>query len=684
MSTFLLEIGLEEVPAHLVTSSEGQLIERTKKFLTEHRLTVGAVKPYSTPRRLAIQLTDVAAESKSLSEEKRGPSIDRAKDDAGQWTKAALGFARGQGATPEDFETRDGYVWLTKHTEGVPAKDILAKIGDEVVSEMKFSTYMKWANNSFQYVRPIRWLVALLDKEVVDFNVLDVQTGRFTRGHRFLSNEHVEIPAAIEYVQTLKSANVIVDADERKHEISSQLTTIAKEHDWVLALDSDAAQDLLEEVNNIVEWPTAFSGGFDEKYLEIPDEVLITSMREHQRFFFVKNNEGDLLPYFLSVRNGNQEHLDNVIAGNEKVLVARLEDAEFFYKEDQTKSINDYMEKVKKLVFHEKIGTVYEHMQRTGALAKSLAQLLQFNDKQIADVTRVSDIYKFDLMTGMVGEFDELQGVMGEQYAKLFGENDAVATAIKEHYMPTSATGEIAQSDIGAVLAIADKLDAIVTFFAAGLIPSGSNDPYGLRRAATGIVRTLQDKQWHIALEPLLRQFIELQGTVAKVEVAVVLDFILDRVRKLTLDVGIRQDLVMAGINRAGSVDIVYIVDRIKTLATHSEDDNFRDVVEALTRVDRLAVKQVTNDKVNPALFENNAETELYQATDLFKVDYLVGRSEELYQALAKLQKPIARYFEETMVNSENDDVKNNRYAQLNVIHRLINKLGDLEQIVIK
>ncbi len=685
MSTFLLEIGLEEIPAHLVTSSENQLIERTKKFLSEHRLTVGDIKPYSTPRRLAVVLTDVAETSESLSEEKRGPSVDRAQDENGNWTKAALGFARGQGANPEAFEIKDGYVWLTKHTAGVAANEILAKIGDEVVAQMKFSTYMKWANHSFLYVRPIRWLVALLDSEVISFNVLDITTDRFTRGHRFLSSKHVEIASADNYVTTLQGANVVVDATVRENEIRSQLNAIAEANGWVLQLETDAAQDLLEEVNNIVEWPTAFAGSFDEKYLEIPDEVLVTSMREHQRFFFVTNEKGQLLPHFLSIRNGNREHLNNVIAGNEKVLVARLEDAEFFYHEDQTKSISDYMTKVKKLVFHEKIGTVYEHMQRTGALASAMAAALKFDETQQADLSRASEIYKFDLMTGMVGEFDELQGIMGEHYAKLFGEDDAVATAIREHYMPTSANGEVARSEIGALLAVADKLDSIVTFFAAGLIPSGSNDPYGLRRAATGIVRTLVDKKWHIDLLPLLADFVQQQGKVTDTDLTTVVDFMLDRVRKLSLDAGIRQDIVTAGLGNVDMADIVYISQRVEVLSQHSGDGNFRDVIEALTRVDRLAVKQVTNTTVDPTKFENQSEKDLYQATLTLDLNTLMhDGAENLYMALANLQQPIAAYFDETMVNAEDESVKDNRYAQLNVIQRLTNGLGDLTQIVIK
>lgn len=686
MSTFLLEIGLEEVPAHLVTPSEAQLVARTEAFLAEHRLTVGEIKPFSTPRRLAVQLLDVAAESEALSEEKRGPSLDRAKDEAGNWTKAAQGFARGQGATPDDFVARDGYVWLTKATPGVPAAEILSHIGEEVVAQMKFTTYMKWANHAFLYVRPIRWLVALLDAEVIDFNILEVSTNRVTRGHRFLSDENVVIDNANAYAETLKAAFVLADADERRATIRQQLSTIAQDNGWVLQLDSDKSQDLLEEVNNIVEWPTAFTGGFDEKYLAVPDEVLMTSMREHQRFFYVTDEAGHLLPHFLSVRNGDAAHLDNVIAGNEKVLVARLEDAAFFYHEDQQKTIADSMAKVEKLVFHEKIGSVYEHMQRVGQLAAVLADQLQFNATQKADLARAAEIYKFDLMTGMVGEFDELQGVMGEHYAKLFGENAAVAAAVKEHYMPTSATGDVAQSDVGAVLAIADKLDTIVTFFSADLVPSGSNDPYGLRRAATGIVRTLQEKQWRVALTPIIADFIAHTGAVtSQADQAEIGRFILDRVRKLALDAGVRQDLVAAGTGNVVNLDVVYIAQRVQTLAQHATDDNFREVIEALTRVARLAVKFDTDAKVDPALFENAAETVLYEATQSLDLHTLVlSGSEAMYQALANLQAPIAAYFDATMVNAADEAVKTNRYAQLHMINHLLVGLGDLEKIVIK
>lgn len=685
MADYILEIGLEEMPAHLVTSSEKQLVKRVKDFLDEHRLAVQEIKPFSTPRRLAVELSGLAEGSEAVSEIKRGPAVDRAKDDEGNWSRAAQGFARGQGTTPEELTEKDGYLWAEKQIAGVPAKEILSKIGEEVVEQMTFTTYMKWGNHSFHYIRPIRWIVSILDEEVVPFEVLDVKAGQTTRGHRFLSTDNVTVPSAKGYEEALENAFVLADADKRKQWIVDQLQQIAKNNSWQLNLNSDMAKELLEEVNNIVEWPTAFAGNFDEKYLALPKEVLITSMRDHQRFFFVTNEAGDLLPHFLSVRNGNADHIENVARGNEKVLVARLEDADFFYKEDQQKSIADYMERVKKLVFHEKIGTVYEHMQRVQGLSAQLAKALGLSDEEQDDLNRAAQIYKFDLMTGMVGEFDELQGVMGEHYAKLFGEKDAVAKAIREHYLPTSAEGAVAQTKVGAVLAIADKLDAIVTFFAHDMMPSGANDPYGLRRAATGVVRTLEAFDWHLNLLDILLAFEQKNGEVADANLDAVLAFMTDRVRKQALDAGIRKDIVTAGTANVVTGDFVYVADRTKVLANHAKDDNFRDVMEALSRVSRLAKKQVVDAAVDPALLVNDQEKALYEATKGLSLDNLEAKGAEvLYQALAALQAPIAAYFDHTMVNDDDEAVKNNRYAQLNAINTLINGLGDIEEIVIK
>ena len=486
--TFLLEIGLEEIPAHVVTPSVNQLVQKATKFLKEQRIDFDEVIPYSTPRRLTVKVTGLADKQADIEEEAKGPSKKIALDDEGNWSKAAQGFVRGQGVTVDDifFKELKGteYVYVKKFIPGKPVTEVLAGMKD-VAMDLKFPTMMRWGSNDFEYVRPIKWLVALLDDEVVPFEILDIKTGRTTQGHRFLG-EAVDVPSADKYLETLETQKVIADAGVRKAEIRKQIDALATENNWNIVVD----EDLLEEVNNLVEYPTVFAGKFKEEYLQVPNEVLITSMKDHQRFFYVTDKEGNLLPNFVSVRNGNKDYLENVIAGNEKVLTARLEDAKFFYEEDQQHTIADYVERLKKVMFHDKIGTIYEKMERVNLLAKFLGNKLGLSETELKDLDRASMIYKFDLVTGMVGEFSELQGIMGEIYARLQGEDDNVSTAIREEYMPTSSEGELPQSNVGAVLSIADKLDSIQSFFAANMIPSGSNDPYALRRQALVITRS--------------------------------------------------------------------------------------------------------------------------------------------------------------------------------------------------
>ncbi|WP_439646228.1 glycine--tRNA ligase subunit beta [Secundilactobacillus odoratitofui] len=416
-------------------------------------------------------------------------------DQEGNWSKAAIGFTRGQGVTVDDITFKElkgtEYVYVEKHIAGQPVQSVLAGLKD-VITGMTFPTMMKWGSYHFEYIRPIKWLVALLDDEVIPFEILDVATDRETRGHRFLGKA-ITLNNATDYEAALTSEFVIADAAKRKAEIRTQIDRIAESHHWTVKIN----EDLLEEVTNLVEWPTAFTGGFDEKYLAIPDEVLITSMRDHQRFFYVLDENGKLLPHFISVRNGNENHIENVIAGNEKVLAARLSDAMFFYQEDQKQTIDDYVDRLKNVSSMTRSVPCMKKMQRVAAIAGQLGHTLGLTETQVTDVVRAAHIYKFDLVTGMVGEFAELQGVMGEKYALLNGENAAVAQAVREHYMPISADGDLPASAVGAVLALADKLDSILTFFAAGMVPSGSNDPYALRRQATGIVRIIRANNWH-------------------------------------------------------------------------------------------------------------------------------------------------------------------------------------------
>ena len=691
MANYLLEIGLEEVPAHLVTPAINQLVERMENFLTEERLQHGAIKPFSTPRRLAVLVEDVAEKADDFQEEVKGPAKKAALDADGNYTKAAQGFVRGQGLTTDDITFKEfkgnEYIYVTKFDAGKPAAEVLTGV-KAVVEAMTFPTTMRWGRHSFEYVRPIRWVVSLLDDTIVPFNILDVAAGRSTRGHRFLGHD-ADIMTATDYAETLASVYVQADAQARKAAIQDQIAQIGAENGWQVVADAD----LLEEVNNLVEYPTAFSGDFDEKYLSLPDEVLITSMKEHQRFFHVTDANGDLLPHFISVRNGNADHMDNVIAGNEKVLVARLEDALFFYQEDQKHDIDYYNEKLTRVSFHAKLGSVYDHTRRATVIARLIANDLNFDDGQQALLERAGAIYKFDLMTGMVGEFDELQGIMGEKYALIFGETPEVAQAIREHYMQISAGGALPESDLGKVLALADKLDTILSFFAGEMIPSGSNDPYALRRAASGIVAILADNDWNLDIDAILNRFVaqmvERQDTLGLPDevassltgsVSSVIDFLTDRVVKELQDRGVRRDVINA-VTKNDFTSTTQMFDSADALIAHTDDANFRDGVEGLTRIMRLTTKNPTDASVDPALFENDAEANLYEA--VHPVADISG-TDAVLASLLGLAPQIDAYFDETMVMVDDDAVKQNRLATLQAVSQQAKRVANFMELDVK
>lgn len=690
-NNFLLEIGLEEIPAHVVTPSIQQLKKRASDFLKDQRISFAEIKTFSTPRRLALYIIDLADKQPDIDKSVKGPAKKIAQDSDGNWTKAAIGFSRGQGATPDDITFKDvkgvKYVFVEKHIAGKSLKEILPGMKD-VITAMTFPTMMKWGTYSFEYVRPIKWLVALLNDKVIPFKILDVDTDRMTSGHRFLGKD-IELANADEYEEKLTEQYVVADAAKRKELITKQINKIAADNNWQINLDSD----LLEEVNNLVEWPTAFFGNFDEKYLAIPDEVLITSMKDHQRFFYVTDQDGKLLPHFISVRNGNDYDIQNVVAGNEKVLTARLDDAMFFYQEDQKKSIADYVERLKKVSFHDKISTMYEKMQRVQVISKYLGNLAGLSEQELKDLERAASIYKFDLVTGMVGEFAELQGVMGDKYALLKGEDQAVATAISEHYMPISANGELPKTNVGSILAIADKLDSILTFFAAGMIPSGSNDPYALRRQATGVVRIVADKQLNLDLEQTLNLLIdrEDQASVApkldmKAQVPAVSDFVKDRIKQYLDDLGVRYDIADA-VTSGSHTNILFNIASAKTLQDHKDDTDFKDIIESLTRVQRIAKKgafRADDLTVDPALFENDSEKALNQAVAAAAKDYTHQSAEEDFGRLAQLKDKINDYFDATMVMAKDEKLKNNHLRQLTMIANMIMYLGDLDKLVVK
>ena len=688
-NSYLLEVGVEEMPAHVVTPSIKQLHERVAKYLKEQRIDFTEIQEFATPRRMALLIHGLSDQQPDIDESVKGPAKKIAQDEDGNWTKAAIGFTRGQGASVDDIEFKDvkgtEYVFVEKHIPGKKVGEVLQEL-PTVITAMNFPTLMKWGYNHLQFIRPIRWLVSLLNDEVVPFKILDVEAGRQTQGHRFLGHP-IEISSADDYEQSLHQDFVIADQAKRKELIKKQITKIVEENNWQVNWDAD----LLEEVNNLVEWPTAFAGSFAEKYLALPEAVLITSMKDNQRFFCVRDQDGKLLPHFISVRNGNTEYLENVIKGNERVLVPRLEDAQFFYEEDQKISIADYVQRLKKVSFHDKISSMYDKMQRVAVIARLLGQQLNLSSEELADLDRAAHIYKFDLTTQMVGEFAELQGIMGEIYAKLFGEKADVATAIREHYMPTSAEGELPQTKIGAILAIADKLDSILAFFAVDMIPSGSNDPYALRRQAFGIVRIIADQDWHLPLmniQPLLAKALAGDEVTVNFDLTKnsdqVRDFFLDRLKQLFHGQNLRHDIIDA-VTDTEQADIANVIEAAATLNAHKDDKEFKSEIEALNRVLRIAKKadQVTV-KVDPTLFENQSESKLFQAVNTLESQADSQSTEELFAALRQLAPLINEYFDENMIMDKNEQIKNNRLAQLNLIAQRTKLIGNLDNLIVK
>ncbi|KXF72988.1 glycine--tRNA ligase subunit beta, partial [Enterococcus faecalis] len=581
------------------------------------------------------------------------------------------------------------YVYVTKFTKGQSAKEVLTKLND-VITSLTFPVTMHWANYDFEYIRPIHWIVALLDDEVIPFNVLDVTTGQTSRGHRFLGDD-VTFQHANEYETKLKEQFVVVQPNERKQMIVDQANALAAEKNWQLALD----EELLEEVTNLVEYPTAFVGSFDEKYLSVPDEVLVTSMKEHQRYFEVRNDQGLLMPHFIAVRNGDNVHLENVIKGNEKVLIARLEDAEFFYNEDKKLTIEACVEKLKNVTFHEKIGSIYEKMQRVALIAQIIGRKVGLSEDELEDLKRASEIYKFDLVTNMVGEFPELQGIMGEKYALLQGEKPAVATAIREHYLPTSSEGELPETAIGAVLALADKLDSVFSFFSVGMIPTGSNDPYALRRQTYGVIRIIEDKGWTFPLVQLqtevdeaVNQDVEKYGVLLNEGQAEVVEFVKARLRQLLMTKNVRHDIIDAVVS-AEQADLSKLFASANILKSRFEDQDFKPSMEALTRVINLAKKGQellgdTEEGIDPSLFENKAEKELYQAVNDLSEAFATRTIAENYEALVNLRPLIDAYFNETMVMVEDEKVKQNRLKQLMQIAKMALSIASLDLLIVK
>ncbi|CAM3116728.1 glycine--tRNA ligase subunit beta [Paenibacillus lupini] len=687
----LLEIGLEEVPARFVRGAMNQLKEKAVKWLADSRIPHEAVEVFGTPRRIALYVQGVEEKQADVNEQVKGPSRKIALDDQGNWSKAALGFARSQGVEPEQFFFQElagvEYVYANKSSVGTDTASVLPEGLTNLITSMSFPKNMRWGSYELKFIRPIKWLIALFGQDIIPLEITNVVSGNVSRGHRFLGDETV-VSTPAEYKERLREQYVIVDVVEREQLIVSQIKELAKEKNWEIAIK----EDLLEEVLFLVEYPNVLYGTFDPAFLNIPQEVLITSMREHQRYFPVLNAEGQLQPFFVTVRNGDRTSIENVAKGNEKVLRARLSDAKFFYEEDQKLAINDALAKLENIVYHEELGTVADKVRRIRTTADLLAAKLGVDADTAAAASRAADICKFDLVTQMVYEFPELQGIMGEDYARKAGESELVAKAINEHYQPRFAGDRAPASVVGAIVSLADKMDTIAGCFSIGIIPTGSQDPYALRRQASGIVQIILAQGLDLKLTDLfdaaLAVHTERGMKRGEDEIRKDLnDFFALRVKNVLSEQANRYDVVDA-VMATGFNDLRITVERaslINELTSGNERSEFKLTIDAFNRVCNLASKAESR-VVNPSLFEEAAEVALYEqwqkAHPAVASAIAEGDIASALANLSSLKEAITAYFDSVMVMAKDDAVRNNRLASLAVIADDITAIADFSKLV--
>ena len=677
----LFEIGAEEIPAGFMPNILGQLKQLAETKLNDAHLPFESIATYGTPRRLALIVKGLADTSAEISERHKGPSASIAYDADGNATKAAIGFARGKGLDVADLVVEDGYIYAETKTAGVPAKDIVTDMLPQLITGLNFPKSMHWGNLDAKFVRPVRWLVALLDEEVIPVEFATVKSGNVTRGHRFLGADEITIKNAASYVDTLKENFVMVDQNARRELISKQLHDIAASKNASIVWDDD----LLEEINYLVEWPTALCGGFEESYLALPDAAIITPMKDHQRYFPLVDQDGKLLPMFLTVRNGSDHSIEVVQAGNERVLRARLDDAKFFFNEDRKKPLIDRQDGLTKIVFQEGLGNLADKTERLLKLGRVFGEECGLHEDAAVVLERATELAKTDLTTGMVTEFTELQGVMGKEYALLDGESPEVAEAIFEQYLPRFAGDVLPQTEAGKVLSIIDKVDNIVATFSRGLIPTGSQDPYALRRQTIGILNILLGSEWNISLRPIFKASMELLNVAADKQEELlnqVEEFFTLRLKNIFLDREVPHhviDLLLSN-NELSVADAEGLVN---ALLANRIDENV-ELVQAYTRMYNL-VKDVEYTGVNSDLLKEDAEKALFEAASKASEASLAAWEANDYAAVvavpATLVPAINKFFEDVMVMDKDEAIKANRLQLVRLAYSVMAIIGDISAL---
>ena len=699
----LLEIGVEELPYQFIAPALAVLKDSAEQLFKDQRLVFQSTHTLGTPRRLTLVVEGLATQQTSTVKETMGPSKAVAFDPAGQPTRAATGFATGQGVPVQDLQIRripkGEYLFAVKQEHGRPADVVLKELLPQLIAKLSFPKAMKWNSTGVRFARPVRWLVALYGAATLPIEAVGITAGNRTEGHRVLgSTKGIAVRDSESYLKGLERQGVIPDPQRRRSMIEEQIATLCKKTGFTLNVD----EDLLDQAVYTTEYPNAIIGSFKPAYLEVPQEILITSMKEHQGFFSLRHKEtGKLVSHFIAVTNNRAKDMGLIREGNERVLAARLADAKFFFDEDRKTTLQDHVKKLAGVTFHQKVGNMAQKQERVKKLVGVIASELAFqNDELKRACERAAELCKADLLTGVVREFPELQGIMGGEYAKHGGESEAVSQAIREQYLPRSIEGELPRTIAGQVLSLADRLDSVAAFFHVGLVPTGSEDPFALRRNATAIVRIILEGNLRIDVGSYIDTARELviadgfkggqdSGQESRRRIT---EFIFERVRHYGRVVHtLRDDVIEAVLKQTHdkALDLVDLVLRMKALESVTTKPEFDPLIIGFKRAHRLVEKEQWDRKpVNKARFEHPTELALYQARNQEKTLSVMAMNQGEYgqalDALVRLKPAIDAFFTAVMVNAEDPDVRSNRLSLLQEVDDFFNSFADFSQIVVQ
>lgn len=714
MPAFLLEVGTEELPADFVEDAIAQWQSRIAPSLEEQFLTPGSVQVYGTPRRLAVVIRDLPAAQSDREEEIKGPPAKVAFKD-GQPTKAAQGFARKQGVELDDLELRDTkkgeFVFVRKHIAGRAAAEILTELAPQWILGLEGRRFMRWSDGDLRFPRPIRWLVALLDDEIIPITLesgsIQLNSDRYSQGHRVLHPDPIEIPRASDYLDRLQAASIQVDPQQRRHKIIEQVEQCARQVGGTVG----SVPGLLDEVTQLVEWPVAVLGKFDEDFLILPPEAIATVMVTHQRYFPVQKSKdsNELLPYFITVSNGDPDKSDIIASGNERVIRARLADGEFFYKTDISHPLDSYVAKLEDVTFQEDLGSIAEKVRRLTKVAERISQQLQLNQTESQHVERAAYLCKADLVTQMVYEFPELQGIIGEKYAIASDEPPEVAKAIFEHYLPRGADDILPETTTGRIVGLADRIDTLVSIFGLGMIPSGSSDPFALRRAANAVVNVTWSAELPINLDRLLQQTAtDFSSVHPQADIPLLLqqlrEFFLQRIQTLLQeDRNIDYDLVNAVLGEndreyaeRALTNLLDVRDRAEFLQEIRNNGTLGTIYETVNRSARLASKGDLDTAqldpqavIDPGQFQKSSEQAFYEALVQLIPKTEAARSQrnypQLIEALAEIAPTVSEFFDgenSVLVMDPDPNIQRNRLNLLGLLRNHARVLADFEPIV--